>query len=87
MALLTEKVNKFSSLGIGKFIQINLNLDNQSEKLSKSVCWEDINLAENLGDLMKPSEPDFGYPDQIQYDDYTITGVPKRYLDLWSNLL
>ena len=31
--------------------------------------WQKVDLGENLGNLLKPSEPDFGYEDEIYFKE------------------
>lgn len=35
----------------------------------KKSLYSNLDLSANLGDIMKPSHPDFGYEEQITYDD------------------
>lgn len=46
--------------------------------------WK-LKLDQNLGEMLQPSAPNFGYEDELEYSDYTLSGQYKRFVLITFN--
>jgi len=49
------------------FFKGRSKLRKSGDKTKMKVDYEKLDLAAHLGDIMKPSQPDFGYKETIEF--------------------